>query len=768
MLDRIQATVLGLGGGRKLGVTLGILMLLVTAIPIALLTIVTAVSFSDSIESLETGLLSTQQVMAEEVIGARLRGQAATAIGEVDAYMRERLQDVVEWSQVPLLLQATLKAAATTGERPQETDPALDSYLADLVARSPAVVEVILADAHGKVLDQSGAGAVVAQTEQVWWETAMANEIYFGPVHYDPASGRHVIEIAARIEDADGVPRGALKVGLGIEELQSTVAQTARTVADGKTVLFNRDGFQIAHTGTADLASEIMIAEGNLLLQNWEPAVTITSLGDGRSGHLFDQEGLDGRAVVIGYATSTDGEFYGYNGFDGLGWRLAVQQPEGVAFFTLRRLDLVATKMGMERQSLLTLLGTLCTVAAVASLVVAVAASRWIVRPLVELAETSQRISDGDLSVPVTVDRRNEIGQLQASFRQMAKRLGEMLQNEREQRERLESTVDDYLDFVTGVASGDLSGRLSMSEGEGSEDHLLRLGQNLNLMVDYMREMTYRLRQATGSVSSAAAQILASTAQQVSTASEQSAAISQTTTTVDEVRAIAEQTVARAQEVADAAQRSVESSQVGETAVQDTMNGMALIKRRVEGIAENILALSEQTQQIGEIIATVNEIASQSNMLALNASVEAARAGEQGKGFAVVAMEVRSLAEQSREATLQVQTILSEIQKATNVTVMATEEGTKRVDEGVSLSLRTGEAIEDLGRALTHSAGSAAQMVAGGRQQTSGIEQIALAMGNINQATVQSLASTREAEKAARDLNDLARSLTEIAEQYRL
>ena len=86
----------------------------------------------------------------------------------------------------------------------------------------------------------------------------------------------------------------------------------------------------------------------------------------------------------------------------------------------------------------------------------------------------------------------------------------------------------------------------------------------------------------------------------------------------------------------------------------------------------------------------------------------------------------------------------------------------------LALSALTGMVIDELGKALTDSAGSVAQMVAGGRQQTSGIEQIALAMANINQATVQSLASTRQAEKAAQDLHELAQSLSAIVEGYQL
>jgi methyl-accepting chemotaxis protein len=217
--------------------------------------------------------------------------------------------------------------------------------------------------------------------------------------------------------------------------------------------------------------------------------------------------------------------------------------------------------------------------------------------------------------------------------------------------------------------------------------------------------------------------------------------------------------------MAEAAQRTVEVSHTGQSMVQETIAGMDQIKARVEGIAENILALSEQTQQIGQIISTVNDIASQSNMLALNASVEAARAGEQGKGFAVVAMEVRSLADQSKQATAQVSSILSDIQHATNAAVMATEEGTKGVEEGVRLVAQTEEVIQQLAAVIAESAQSATQIVAGGQQQRSGIEQIALSMGNINQVTAQSLASARQVEKAAQDLNGLARSLTDKVEQ---
>lgn len=342
-------------------------------------------------------------------------------------------------------------------------------------------------------------------------------------------------------------------------------------------------------------------------------------------------------------------------------------------------------------------------IAGVISVVVALFVSGSIAAPILKVSDISQEIATGNLNVDIDIYGKDEVGILADSFREM----------------------------VAGL-----------------------------------QDMVSQIGEASANLGSASTEILAATNQQASGANEQSAAITQTTTTVDEVKTISEQSIERAQEVVDTSQRTVEVSRTGQEIVENTIVSMGQIKERVEGIAENILALSEQTQQIGEIIAAVNEISAQSNILALNASVEAARAGEHGKGFGVVAVEVRNLAEQSRQATDQVKAILLDIQNAINATVMATEEGTKVVDQGVLLASKTKEIIEQLSTVIDESAQTSMQMMAGGRQQASGVEQIAVAMQNINQATTQGLAGTRQAEKAAQNLNALAQQLMSVVSKY--
>jgi len=309
---------------------------------------------------------------------------------------------------------------------------------------------------------------------------------------------------------------------------------------------------------------------------------------------------------------------------------------------------------------------------------------------------------------------------------------------------------------------------LAATAAAGRMRMLLLLGAALALIVGTIsavllnRAVSGPLKETTGVLASSAAEILAATTQQAAGATESSAAVAETVTTVEEVTQTAEQATQRARAVADSSQRAAEIGKAGRRAVEESVTGMTGVKEQVESIAGSILALAEQAQAIGEIIASVNDIAEQTNLLALNAAVEAARAGEQGRGFAVVAGEVKSLAEQSKKATIEVRRILGEIQRATSSAVMTTEQGTKQVAATTKQVTEAGETIRALTDAVAEAAQAAAQIVASAGQQAAGMTQIRQAIGNIHEATQQNLASTKQAERAAQDLNALGTKLLDL------
>ena len=395
---------------------------------------------------------------------------------------------------------------------------------------------------------------------------------------------------------------------------------------------------------------------------------------------------------------------------------------------------------------------------------IGLAIGRWISGNLNKVKHVAEQLAAGDLTQRAIVHTGDEIEQLAQGFNVMADRLQEMVEAERRAKERLQAAIHEYSAFADTLAQGDLTRRLAARDS----DELGALAGNLNAMSASLGELSGEVRKGAQSIGAASAEILATVSEHTASANEQSAAVNQVTATVNEVRAAAEQTAQKAGDVVGLAQASVRVGQEGTESVEAMLAGMAEIRAKVEAIAGDVLALSAQSQQIGEIIAVVNDIADQSNLLALNAAIEAAKAGEQGKGFAVVAAEVRNLATQSKGATGKVRGILGEIQKATNAAVLATEQGSQKVEQGMGLAQRAGGVIGELAETIRAAAQAVQQIAASAKQQSTAMDQIAAAMRDVNQATVQFVAGARQSQTAAEGLNGLARQLQSLTERYKV
>lgn len=318
-------------------------------------------------------------------------------------------------------------------------------------------------------------------------------------------------------------------------------------------------------------------------------------------------------------------------------------------------------------------------------------------------------------------------------------------------------------DAANRVAAGDLTVHIATNE---RTDEVGALTRTFRRMVESLREVTREIREGVIIMASSTSEIIAATAQVVANADATATASGAVTVIVDGVKQTAQTVNHNAKFVSDTAQRSVQVSHSGKQAVDGTILGMNRIKEQMDSIAETIVRLSEQSFAIGEIITTVSDLAEQSNLLAVNAAIEAAKAGESGRGFAVVAQEVRNLAEQSKQAAIQVRNILGDTQKATSAAVMATEQGSKAVEAGVRQSTEASEAIRTLTHSITEAAQAAIQITTSTEQQLLGIEQMNQAIEGIKVTSAKNVTSTKQVEANAQSLYELGQKLKQLIEHF--
>jgi methyl-accepting chemotaxis protein len=358
------------------------------------------------------------------------------------------------------------------------------------------------------------------------------------------------------------------------------------------------------------------------------------------------------------------------------------------------------------------IIGAMAIMLLVASITIYMVVSRSI-RPLLRLTEAARRIAGGNLEEAVPVESRDEIGTLAEAFNTM-----------------------------TTVIVRNLKGEIEKSN-----------------------RLVVSIKEAVVHLSSSASEMMAISAQQSSGVTEQASAVQEVTTTSEEIAITAKQITENARTVEAMAEETSQSSLAGTSDVANATDGMTRLKNQVQSIAQSMLQLGDNSQKIGGIVEIIDEISDQTNLLALNAAIEAAGAGEAGKRFAIVAQEVRRLAERTVDATRQIKGLIEEIQKATNSTIMVTEEGTKAVDSAAALVDKVQLSFGNIIRMVAETARAAKEISLSTQQQTSACEQMAETMTEVRDVAMQVAGSARETERAITEITELTVKLKELTEE---
>ncbi len=306
--------------------------------------------------------------------------------------------------------------------------------------------------------------------------------------------------------------------------------------------------------------------------------------------------------------------------------------------------------------------------------------------------------------------------------------------------------VNDTLDAVVGPVNDVARAMKSMAAKDFTRPIEADYAGDFKVLKNAVNSVVENVRSAIGQITESAAQfgegsrVIAESSQTLASgAQQQSASVQQVTASIEELSRSVDNVKNAAHGADKLAKETSVLAEQGGTAVQQSVEAMELIRT--------------SSTQIGEIIQVISEIASQTNLLALNAAIEAARAGEHGRGFAVVADEVRKLAERSNKAAGEITSLI--------------KESTQQVQQGAQLSGETGEALKKIVESVKATAAKISEIATATVQQAANSEEVSKATQGIAQVTEQTAAGTEQMASSSQELGAQAQALRDLVSTFR-
>ena len=294
--------------------------------------------------------------------------------------------------------------------------------------------------------------------------------------------------------------------------------------------------------------------------------------------------------------------------------------------------------------------------------------------------------------------------------------------------------IDTLAQGLRNLADADLTFRLT-----DFPEAYKQVRDDFNSAMARLHETTMTIAAAT-SETNATAKISTSTTDLSQRTEEQAASLEETSASMEQISATVKKNAENAQQA--------NQSATGARGIAD--RGGEVVAKAVDAMAR----IEQSSRKISDIIGVIDEIARQTNLLALNAAVEAARAGDAGRGFAVVASEVRSLAQRSSQAAKEIKELISN--------------SNNQVKEGVDLVSKAGSALSEIVQAIKTVAEVVADIATASSEQAQGIDQINIALTQMDEATQQNSALVEENAATAKMLEQQAKAMDECVSFFKL
>ena len=305
------------------------------------------------------------------------------------------------------------------------------------------------------------------------------------------------------------------------------------------------------------------------------------------------------------------------------------------------------------------------------------------------------------------------------------------------------------------LRSGDLSVRLSLER----KDEFGAIESGFNEMAEALANLVAQAQRSSVQVTTSVTEIAATSKQQQATATETAATTTEIGATSREIAATSRDLVRTMTEVTSAADQASSLAGSGQQGLARMEETMHQVMGAADLVNAKLGILNEKASNITQMVVTIVKVADQTNLLSLNAAIEAEKAGEYGRGFAVVATEVRRLADQTAVATYDIEQMVREIQSAVSAGVMGMDKFSEEVRRGMFEVQQVGEQLSQIIHQVQALAPRVLMVNEGMQAQATGAEQINQALAQLSDASTQTVESLRQASFAIDELSQVAAGL---------